>query len=227
MNRRSRCSGARRRSRNAPNAPVMIPLDDASAVGAAAVPVAASSAVAMSTSTRSGSDAGASGSRSTVRSSWSRAMGIDRAARGGSADVRDDRTRPASSKRPPVSPSMAADTNPGAASADDDSATPSLNSSGMWRPSSVSNIRSTTRMSGWSSWAASAMFRLSRSLPPVMTIASARSTSASRSVRASNGSPTTSRTSSAPRASAASPEAAMATTCSSRRRSSSIVRRPR
>ncbi len=68
MNRRSRCSGARRRSRNAPSAPSTSPLDEASAVGGALAAVAASSGVAMSTSNRSGSSERASGSRSTVRS---------------------------------------------------------------------------------------------------------------------------------------------------------------
>ena len=51
----------------------------------------------------------------------------------------------------PVSPSIAADTNPGAARADDDSATASGNSSGMWAPSSWSNSRMTTRIVGLSS----------------------------------------------------------------------------
>ena len=41
---------------------------------------------------------------------------------------------------------MAADTKPGAASADDERATASSNSSGMWAPSSWSNRRITTRI---------------------------------------------------------------------------------
>ena len=101
----------------------------------------------------------ASGSGSTVRSALSRAMTTESGDPAASADSRDVITRPASAKRVPVSPSMAADTKPGAASADDESATASGKRSGMCAPSSWSNIRMTIRIVGLSSNAASAAFR--------------------------------------------------------------------
>ena len=78
--------------------------------------------------------------------------------------------RPPSRKRLPDSPSMAAETKPGAASADDESATASSNSCGMWEPSSWSKRRITTRIFGLISAAASAVLRFARSSSPVSTI---------------------------------------------------------
>ena len=131
-----------------------------------------------STTMRFGSVGSASGSSSTDRSACSRAMAIDGGSLGGSADSRDVRSRPASRKLVPDSPSMAAETKPGAASADDDRATASGNSSGICEPSSWSNIRMTTRIVGWCCTAASAVFRLARSSSPVRTMTAAVSTSA-------------------------------------------------
>ena len=109
----------------------------------------------------------------------------------GSLERLDERIRPASRKRLPVSPSMAADTNPGAASADDDSATASGKRSGMWAPTSWSNRRMTIRRAAFSSDAASEVLRLARSSSPVRTMTLAVSISASRRTRAWRASPTT------------------------------------
>ena len=230
-NRSSRCSGARIRSRTAPTARPTGPPGSSGTDPAAIDRSRASSSAApgstTSTTMRSGSLAFASGNRSAVRSGPILASAIVRCPIAGSAELRATRVRPPSSNRPPDSPSMAAETKPGAASADDDSATASGNRSGMCAPSSVSNIRMTRRADVLSSRTASAMLRLSRSSEPVMTTASESSTPAARSVLGTSGSPTTIRTPMDVSHSAVSSLGPIATTCSSRRRSSSIVRRPR
>ncbi len=223
-----RCSGRVRRARSPETACPARPRRPCESGAAAAAAASASVGIAStSTRMRSGSVAAASGSISTVRSRRSRAIGMLCDPTCGSPELRDDSSRPASRKRLPASPSTAADTNPGAARAEDERATASVNSCGMWTPSSWSNIRMTIRRFGLSSVAASAAFRLPRSSSLVRTSTDALVMSASRRVRGTRGSPTTSRTPCDVRCSSASVESPMATTTSSRNRSSSTVRRPR